>query len=111
MSSPNCRLESEERFQDGNAEEQGCGDHSRSRLTNMAQVIARRLASDGGRLMVVETDAGSLNTLVKELGGTTSPDCDIPDQSHLAALARTAVEMQKIDSASAMLGRGFDQRR
>ena len=58
---------------------------------NMAQVIARKLAAEGARMIVAGRDAVSLGELADEIGGIAFPDCDITDEAHLASLAATAV--------------------
>lgn len=59
---------------------------------NMAQVIARRLAADGAKLVVAGRDAESLRELADELGGIAVPDCDLTDETALAGLAKTVCE-------------------
>ncbi|MFC3443336.1 SDR family oxidoreductase [Sphingobium rhizovicinum] len=56
---------------------------------NMAQVIARRLARDGARMIVAGRDAAELERFAQDIGGVPAT-CDITSQESLAALAATA---------------------
>jgi NAD(P)-dependent dehydrogenase (short-subunit alcohol dehydrogenase family) len=56
---------------------------------NMAQVIARRLAHDGARMIVAGRDAAELERFAQDIGGVATT-CDITSQESLAALAATA---------------------
>jgi NAD(P)-dependent dehydrogenase (short-subunit alcohol dehydrogenase family) len=58
---------------------------------NMGQVIARRFASEGARLVVAGRDKSELERLADDLGGLAVP-CDITAEADLAALATAAVE-------------------
>jgi 2-hydroxycyclohexanecarboxyl-CoA dehydrogenase len=59
---------------------------------NMGQVIARRLAAEGAKLVVGGRDEASLAELAQELGGVAVGNCDITDEGDLARLARAAVD-------------------
>ncbi len=59
---------------------------------NMAQVIARRLASDGAKVVVAGRNAGPLEALAEEIGGIAVADCDLTSEEDLARLANSAVE-------------------
>lgn len=59
---------------------------------NMGQVIARRLAADGAKLVVAGRDAAAVSTLAEEIDGIAVGDCDITDETDLARLGDAAVE-------------------
>ena len=59
---------------------------------NMAQVIARRLASDGAKVVVAGRNAGPLEDLAKEIGGIAVGDCDLTSEEDLERLAKAAVD-------------------
>lgn len=64
---------------------------------NMAQVIARRLAHDGARMIVVGRDMVELERFAQEIGGVAAT-CDITSQPSLAALAdRARAEFEGLD--------------
>ncbi|HUD91083.1 SDR family oxidoreductase [Sphingobium sp.] len=56
---------------------------------NMAQVIARRLAHDGARMILAGRDAAELERLAQDIDGVPTT-CDITSQESLAVLAETA---------------------
>lgn len=56
---------------------------------NMGQVIARRFAAEGARVVVAGRDAAALGELAQELNGE-SVVCDITRSTEVAALAREA---------------------
>jgi NAD(P)-dependent dehydrogenase (short-subunit alcohol dehydrogenase family) len=58
---------------------------------NMGQVIARRLAAEGAKLVVAGRHGDALQELATELGGVAVA-CDITNEEQLASLAATAVE-------------------
>jgi NAD(P)-dependent dehydrogenase (short-subunit alcohol dehydrogenase family) len=58
---------------------------------NMAQVIARRLASEGATMIVAGRDAAELDRFAQEIGGVPMT-CDITSQASLASLAQAAQE-------------------
>lgn len=58
---------------------------------NMGQVIARRFAAEGARVVVAGRNAEPLEALAREIGGVAAR-CDITDRSQLDALAQTAVQ-------------------
>jgi len=58
---------------------------------NMGQVIARRLASEGAKLVVAGRDTESIADFAQELGGI-GVACDITNEADLAALAQAAVD-------------------
>jgi len=58
---------------------------------NMGQVIARRFAAEGAKLVVAGRDAESLGELADEIGGV-GVVCDITNEADLSALAQTAVD-------------------
>src|SRR3546814_15970483 len=57
---------------------------------NMGQVIARRFAAEGERVVVAGRDEAALAELAEEIGGL-AVRCDITDEGDLAALAEAAV--------------------
>src|SRR3546814_18578753 len=57
---------------------------------NMGQVIARRFAAEGARVVVAGRDEAALAELAEEIGGL-AVRCDITDEGDLAALADAAV--------------------
>ena len=59
---------------------------------NMAQVIARRLAADGARVVVAGRAPAALEALAEEIGGLAVSHCDITSEADLARLAGAAVE-------------------
>lgn len=59
---------------------------------NMAQTIARRLAAEGGRLVVAGRDAEPLEELAQELGGLAVADCDLTSEADLARLGQVAAD-------------------
>jgi len=59
---------------------------------NMAQVIARRLASDGAKVVVAGRNAGPLEELASEIGGLAVANCDLTSEEDLARLANAAVD-------------------
>ncbi|GGC22693.1 oxidoreductase [Novosphingobium marinum] len=59
---------------------------------NMAQVIARRLAADGAKLVVAGRKPEHLEALAKELGGVAVPDCDLTSEEDLKRLTDAAVD-------------------
>lgn len=58
---------------------------------NMGQVIARRFAAEGARVVVAGRDAEALKELAAEIGGEACV-ADMGSEADLAALASTAVE-------------------
>lgn len=58
---------------------------------NMAQVIARRFAREGARLVVAGRNQAALDELAEEIGGI-GVTCDITSETDLAALAQAAVD-------------------
>ncbi len=58
---------------------------------NMGQVIARRFAAEGAKLVVAGRTIEPLHALAGEIGGTACR-CDIESEADLAALAAHAVE-------------------
>jgi NAD(P)-dependent dehydrogenase (short-subunit alcohol dehydrogenase family) len=58
---------------------------------NMGQVIARRFASEGARVLVAGRTGATLRALAEELGGDHCV-CDITRSADVAALARFAVD-------------------
>lgn len=61
-----------------------------SNRDNMAQVIARRLASEGAQVVVAGRAPDALHALAEEIGGLAVPDCDMSDEEALARLAAAA---------------------
>ncbi|CDO35171.1 SDR family oxidoreductase [Novosphingobium sp. KN65.2] len=59
---------------------------------NMAQVIARRLAHDGAKVVVAGRKAEELERLAAEISGHAVADCDLTSEEDLARLAQEAVE-------------------
>lgn len=59
---------------------------------NMAQVIARRLASDGARVIVAGRKPEELERLAGEIGGLAVTGCDLTSEADLARLGETARE-------------------
>src|SRR3546814_11354968 len=57
---------------------------------NMGQVIARRFAAEGARVVVAGRDEAALAELAEEIGGL-AVRFDITDEGDLAALADAAV--------------------
>lgn len=58
---------------------------------NMGQLIARRFAAEGAKLVVAGRNGDALHELANEIDGVAVA-CDITDEEQLAALAATAVE-------------------
>ncbi len=58
---------------------------------NMAQVIARRLAADGARVVVAGRAPAALEALAAEIGGLAVSHCDITSEADLARLAEATV--------------------
>ncbi len=58
---------------------------------NMAQVIARRFADEGAKVVVGGRDADELKRFADDIGGAWAT-CDITSEADLAALAQTAVD-------------------
>ncbi|MBB4632395.1 SDR family oxidoreductase [Sphingosinicella soli] len=58
---------------------------------NMGQVIARRFAGEGAKVVVAGRDEAALAEIAEEIGGI-GVRCDITSESDLAALADAAVE-------------------
>lgn len=74
---------------------------------NMGQVIARRFAAEGARVVVAGRDAETLAELGQELGGIAVA-CDITDEADLAALADVATaQLGGIDIALNATGWGL----
>ncbi len=59
---------------------------------NMAQVIARRLAGDGAKVVVAGRKADELERLAAEIGGLAVPETDLTSEEDLAKLADAAVD-------------------
>lgn len=57
---------------------------------NMAQVIARRLAADGAKVIVAGRKAEELERLAGEIGGLAVTGCDLTSEADLARLGETA---------------------
>jgi 2-hydroxycyclohexanecarboxyl-CoA dehydrogenase len=57
---------------------------------NMAQVIARRLAGDGAKVIVAGRKAEELERLAGEIGGIAVAGCDLTSEADLARLGETA---------------------
>jgi 2-hydroxycyclohexanecarboxyl-CoA dehydrogenase len=57
---------------------------------NMAQVIARRLASDGAKVIIAGRKAEELERLASEIDGLALTGCDLTSQADLARLGETA---------------------
>ncbi|MFN3552128.1 MAG: SDR family oxidoreductase [Novosphingobium meiothermophilum] len=57
---------------------------------NMAQVIARRLAADGAKVVVAGRAPEALEELAAEIGGHAVSHCDITSEDDLARLANAA---------------------
>ncbi|MBV8742975.1 MAG: SDR family oxidoreductase [Sinobacteraceae bacterium] len=76
-------------------------------LDNMGQVIARRFAAEGARVMVAGRAAEPLRELATELGGSHAV-CDIRRKADVESVARaTAAEYGRIDIAINCTGWGL----
>ena len=73
---------------------------------NMAQTIARRLASEGATCLVTGRHRDTLETFAKEIGGHAAV-CDITSESDLAALGDRARELGGADIAVNATGWGL----
>jgi NAD(P)-dependent dehydrogenase (short-subunit alcohol dehydrogenase family) len=74
---------------------------------NMGQVIARRFAEEGARVVVGGRNAAALGEFASRIGGRHSV-CDITRKDDVAALARTAMEAHgRIDIAVNCTGWGL----
>jgi 2-hydroxycyclohexanecarboxyl-CoA dehydrogenase len=59
---------------------------------NMGQVIARRLAAEGAKVVVAGRSPEALEALAQEISGLAVSSCDITSEADLAALANSTVE-------------------
>ncbi|RVQ65686.1 SDR family oxidoreductase [Croceicoccus ponticola] len=59
---------------------------------NMAQVIARRLAADGAKVVVAGRKGEELQRLADEIGGLAVANCDLTSEEDLARLGQAAVD-------------------
>ncbi len=59
---------------------------------NMAQVIARKLAAEGAKVVVAGRAPEALEALAQDIGGLAVSQCDISNEADLARLASSAVE-------------------
>jgi NAD(P)-dependent dehydrogenase (short-subunit alcohol dehydrogenase family) len=76
-------------------------------LDNMGQVIARRLASEGARVLVAGRDRAALASLASEIDGAVAV-CDIAKRSDSVALAQAAMtEFGGVDIAVNATGWGY----
>src|SRR4051812_38876834 len=74
---------------------------------NMGQVIARRLAQEGARVLVAGRRLADLETLAAEIGGVAAV-CDIAQRADSFALAETAkAEFGRLDIAVNATGWGY----
>lgn len=74
---------------------------------NMGQVIARRLAAEGARVLVAGRRLESLQTLAAEIGGVAAI-CDIAERADSIALAELAkTELGGVDIAVNATGWGY----
>ncbi len=74
---------------------------------NMGQVIARRFAAEGARVVVAGREPRALEALAQELGGASAP-CDITRKADLERLAKAALDFGgRIDIAVNCTGLGL----